>query len=162
MTSGGCVLLIVPTLELEEVFERLEQAELRLKASKYFLFRKEVEFLGHLVTPHGVQTDPAKVTKVTEWRRPTTVEDVRAFLGLCGYYHRFMDGFAANASPFHALTKMGRGFEWTERCTVASERLKELLTSAPVLAYPDFQHLFRMLMLAEWGWGLFCLRRSMV
>ena len=127
---------------LEEVFERLEQAQLRLKPSKCFLFRKEVEFLGHLVTPLGVQTDPAKVAKVVDWPRPTGVDEVRAFLGLCGYYRRFVDGFAGIAAPLHSLTRAGRVFEWTERCTVAFGKLKELLTSAPVLAYPDFQHPF--------------------
>ena len=123
---------------LEEVFDRLSLANLRLKPSKCFLFKQEVEFLGHVVTPQGVRTDPAKVAKVLNRPTPSSVSEVRSFLGFCGYYRRFIKNFSILASPLHALTKGKSDFAWSTQCTLAFELLKGRLSAAPVLAYPQF------------------------
>ena len=123
---------------LEEVFKRLEKAGLRLKPSKCYLLRDEVEFLGHIVTADGVRTDPAKIEKVVKWPVPTNVGDVRSFLGFCGYYRRFVKHFATIAKPLTNLTKSENPFKWTDQCQAAFEEIRSHLTETPTLAYPRF------------------------
>ena len=123
---------------LEEVFKRLEAADLRLKPSKCYLLRAEVEFLGHVVTASGIQTDPAKVDKVVDWPTPANVGDVRSFLGFCGYYRRFVKHFATVAKPLTNLTKAENPFKWTADCQSAFDELRCRLTTTPTLAYPRF------------------------
>ena len=95
-------------------------------------------YLGHLVTKDGLSTDPEKVEKVKNWPVPCTVRDVRAFLGLAGYYRRFIKKFSVIASPLHKLTQKDVKFKWGAGCQEAFERLKAALISAPILSYPDF------------------------
>ena len=125
-------------LRLEEVFCRLSQSNLRLKPSKCFLFKQEVEFLGHIVTPHGVGTDPTKVAKVVDWPAPTSTQEVRSFLGFCGYYRRFIKNFSLVAAPLYSLTREKSAFDWCTQCEAAFQLLKCRLSGAPVLAYPQF------------------------
>ena len=73
-----------------------------------------------------------------DWPVPINQTEVRSFLGLCGYYRKFIKGYAETAKPLHTLTENGRPFVWTEECQVAFEKLKKYLTEAPILAYPDF------------------------
>ena len=124
-------------LRLEKVFDRLRSAKLKLKPNKCTLFRKSVSFLGHLVSENGVQTDPAKVDKVKNWSPPNCVKEVRAFLGLCSYYRRFIEGYSKIAAPLHRLTEKKREFIWSQECQEAFSTLKSQLTSAPVLAFPS-------------------------
>ena len=98
----------------------------------------EVCYLGHVVSAEGVRTDPAKLQAVLEFPVPTNVKQLRSFLGLTSYYRRFIPQFAKIAGPLHALTKKNSEFTWTAVCQGAFEKLRNLLTSAPVLAYPDF------------------------
>ena len=135
--------IILFSATAEEHLERLRRllvslrvANLKLKPSKCCLMRGEVAFLGHIVSGKGIATDPDKIRAVTEWPVPETVTDVRAFLGLCSYYRRFVESFAAVAGPLHALTGKARSFAWTDECQKAFEELKTKLTSAPVLAMP--------------------------
>ena len=121
---------------LGNVFERLRQARLKLKPSKCIFFQKSVAFLGHIVSEHGVQTDPEKVRTVKEWPVPGSSKEVRSFLGLASYYRRFVKGFADIARPLHKLCEKQTKFSWTKDCQEAFDCLKELLTSAPILAYP--------------------------
>ena len=121
---------------LERVFQRLREANLKLKPSKCQLLRRSVGFLGHIVTPEGVAMDPSKVKDVVEWPVPQKLRDVRAFLGLCSYYRRFVRDFSTVAAPLFALTKKGRTFTWDEQCQETFDRLKAALTSAPILALP--------------------------
>lgn len=124
---------------LEHVLDRLSHAGLKLKPSKCKLFKKKVEFLGHIVSPEGVQTDPAKIEAVKAWPQPTTQKQVRSFLGLASYYRKFVKGFAGIAKPLHALTEhqgKKKAITWTPECEEAFDKLKEALTSAPILAYP--------------------------
>ncbi|KAK3878771.1 hypothetical protein Pcinc_016582 [Petrolisthes cinctipes] len=122
---------------LEEVLQRLRDANLKLSPKKCLFFQHEVPFLGHIVGKDGVCTDPLKVTAVKEWPVPTSVAEVRSFVGLCTYYRRFVKGFASVAVPLHQLTRKGAHFQWNEACQQAFEDLKQALVEAPVLPYPD-------------------------
>ena len=97
---------------LRQVFYRLIEAKLRLKPKKCFLFRNEVEYLGHVVTDEGIKPCPKKVAAVKEWKTPTTLKQVRGFLGLASYYRRFIPNFSELASPLTHLTKKDVPFEW--------------------------------------------------
>ncbi|MCG8624860.1 MAG: hypothetical protein MJE68_23035, partial [Proteobacteria bacterium] len=121
-----------------EVFDRLRKAGLRLKPKKCLLLRKEVPYLGHVISKEGIRPDPAKTVKVQQFPTPVDVTKVRQFLGLASYYRRFIPGFAQIAAPLHALTKKNAVFHWTPECDSAFSKLKELLTTPPVLSYPVF------------------------
>ena len=140
---------------LDTVFGKLRAFGLKIKPQKCTLFRREVKFLGHIVSAAGVATDPEKIKAVQEWEEPTSETELRSFLGLAGYYRRYVPSFAQIAKPLHQCigkatnTKKGPkrkasqespGFreKWNQDCTLAFQRLKEKLTSAPVLAHPDF------------------------
>ncbi|KAM9328400.1 uncharacterized protein lrguk [Pholidichthys leucotaenia] len=97
---------------------------------------KLVNYLGHTASDTGVATDPSKVQKVQEWSVPTSLQEVCRFVGLASYYRRFVKDFASIAEPLHALTKKNAPFQWTEKCQLAFDELKHLLTTAPVLGYP--------------------------
>ena len=127
---------------LEEVLKRFRKAGLKLKAKKCTLFQREVQYLGHIVSQNGVSTDPEKIATVKEWPTPTTVTQVRSFLGLAAYYQRFIKDFAKVAAPLHQLTEKGKKFVWTKSCSEAFASLKDKLTSAPVLAYPEMGKVF--------------------
>ena len=92
------------------VFERIRKANLQLKAKKCHLFKTEVTFLGHKVSQSGVTTEEEKVKAVQEWPTPKSVKAVRSFLGLIGYYRRFVEGYARIAAPLIALTQKGATF----------------------------------------------------
>ena len=127
---------------LDEVLTRLGEAGLKLKPSKCELFRESVIFLGYLVTPDGVKPDPQKVEAVHDWPTPKNVTGVRAFLGLCSYYRRFIKGFAHIAGPLNSLLEAGQAFEWSEECQAAFDALKAKLTGEEVMAYPADDGLF--------------------
>jgi hypothetical protein len=95
-----------------------------------------VSFLGHVISGEGISADPSKIQAVVEWKRPTTVTEIRSFLGLAGYYRRFIEGFAQLAAPMTQLTRKGVKFTWTETCEESFQELKRRLVSAPVLAVP--------------------------
>jgi len=127
---------------LRSVFTRLREAGLKLSPKKCHLFKKRVVFLGHVVSEEGVSTDPEKIKAVREWPTPTSTSALRSFLGLCSYYRRFVRGFANVAAPLHRLTENNRVFLWTSECDVAFHRLKQVLSQAPVLAYPTSEGAF--------------------
>lgn len=132
-------------IHLEKVFKRLREADVKLKPSKCHFVKSQVEYLGHIVSAEGVRPNPAKISAVKEFPVPKNVKDLRAFLGLCNYYRRFVKGFAQIASPLNKLTSKHAKFSWSPDCQTAFESLKQALTSAPILSYPDFRlpfHLF--------------------
>jgi hypothetical protein len=122
--------------DLEAIFVRLEKAGLTLKPKKCHFFRKRVEFLGHVVSEEGIETDPAKVDKVLKCPRPKNIHEVRSAVGLFSYYRRFMPDFSEIAKPLVTLTEKDRPFVWEDAQEDAFLKLKELLTKAPVLSYP--------------------------
>ena len=129
---------------LDEVFKRLKAAGLKLKPQKCHLFVTRVEYLGHLIDGNGIHTDKQKVTTVQNWPQPRHRTNVRAFLGMTGYYHRFILHYAALSKPLVKLTSKNETFIWTEDCERAFNTLKEALTKSPVLAYPDFNLPFKL------------------
>ena len=139
---------------LETVFSKLKHHGLKIEPAKCQLFRDRVSYLGHVVSADGVATDPEKTKAVKEWPVPQTVRDVRSFLEFASYYRRFVPKFAQVAGPLHKLvaelgsggsnktTKKQIGVLWTGECQNSFDHLKSLLTSAPVLAYPDYDKPF--------------------
>ena len=131
-------------LHLEQVFKRLREANLRLKPSKCHFVKSEVEYLGHVVSADGLKPNSAKIRAVQEFPVPNNVTGVKAFLGLCNYYRRFIKGFAQIASPLNKLTSKNIQFDWTPECQTSFDCLKNALVSAPILAYPDFELTFHL------------------
>ncbi|GMH06275.1 hypothetical protein Nepgr_008115 [Nepenthes gracilis] len=107
----------------------------KLKKCEFWL--EEVGFLGHVISKEGISVDPMKVEAVVKWNRPTSVTEVRSFLGLAGYYRRFVENFFQIALPLTQLTKKDAKFEWTKDCEESFQMLKDRLTSAPVLTIPN-------------------------
>lgn len=122
---------------LEQVFSALEQHQLYVGMEKCGFGLKEVDFLGHIVSGDGIRPDPAKVEAVQQWPVPSSVREVRSFLGLTGYYRRFIKHYSAKALPLTELTKAECEWRWAEPQQAAFEQLKQALVSAPVLAMPD-------------------------
>ena len=127
---------------LDTVLQRLHDAGLKLKPRKCQLFAKQVEFLGHVISCEGIQTDPKKIQAVKMWPRPETTHDVRSFVGFCSCYGRFIPKFAEISKPLHKLTEKGQAFVWTKACDTAFETLKNKLVAPPILAHPDFSKAF--------------------
>ena len=118
------------------VFERIRQAHLQLKPKKCHLFKEEVSFLGHQVSGEGIATEKDKIQAVEEWPTPRSVKEIRAFLGLTGYYRRYVEGYAQIAGPLIALTEKATKFKWGHEQQEAFVELKKKLTTAPILGYP--------------------------
>ena len=102
----------------------------------------EVVYLGHVVSAEGVRADPRKMSAVQEFPTPVDTKTLSSFLELASYYRRFVPGFASVAGPLHGLTKKDVPFIWTTECQTAFSHLKNMLTSSPILAYPDFSQPF--------------------
>ena len=83
--------------------------------------------------------DPAKIEAVTEWQQPRNITDIRSFLGLAGYYRRFIENFSKIAKPMTELPKNGVPFVWSEKCEASFQELKSKLTTSPVLTLPDIR-----------------------
>ena len=121
---------------LTRVFQRLRDANLKLKPSKTKLFQERVVFLGHVISRSGVGPDPAKISAVLEWPTPRNLTEVRSFVGLASYYKNFVENFGEVARPLYELTRKGEQFVWDDRRQQAFLSLKNKLCSAPVLAAP--------------------------
>jgi hypothetical protein len=119
---------------LQIVLQWLQDHQLYAKFSKCEFWIKEVPFLGHVVSPEGITVDPGKVKEVLEWKPPTTVSEVRSFLGLAGYYRRLIPNFSKIAKPITELLKKRNEYLWSETCDEAFKHHKRLLTTSPVLA----------------------------
>ncbi|KAL0560424.1 hypothetical protein IC582_000829 [Cucumis melo] len=122
---------------LRMVLQTLRDNKLYAKFSKCEFWLKQVSFLGHVVSKAGVSVDPAKIEAVTGWTRPSTVSEVRSFLGLAGYYRRFVENFSRIATPLTQLTRKGIPFVWSKACEDSFQTLKQKLVTAPVLTVPD-------------------------
>ncbi|GJU03462.1 putative reverse transcriptase domain-containing protein [Tanacetum coccineum] len=122
---------------LRIVLEILRQKKLYAKFSKCEFWLQQVAFLGHIVSADGIIMDPSKVEAITKWPRPTTVTEVRSFLGLAGYYRCFVEGFSRLALPLTQLMRKGEKFVWTDERNESFEELKRRLVSAPILTLPS-------------------------
>jgi hypothetical protein len=127
---------------LRIVLTRLREHQLYAKFSKCAFWLEEIQFLGHVLSAKGIAVDPSKVKDILEWKPPTIVHQVRSFLGLAGYYRRFILDFSKLVKPITSLLKNYTKFNWSSKCNEAFEQLKVLLTTAPVLAQPDIEKPF--------------------
>ena len=122
---------------VDKILQLLRAHKLHVQLQKCFLARKRVEFLGHIVESGQVKMDPRKVQAVQDWPTPTGPRDIRAFLGLAGYYRKFIHRFAARAAPLHHLTKNDVEFKWTASQQTAFDDIKAAMATGPVLTIPD-------------------------
>ena len=135
---------------LKCVFDKLEKAGLKLKPKKCKFFKTKITYLGHIVSANGIETDPKKVKAVRNWTVPKTVTDVRSFLGFTNHYRRFIKSYANVARSLNLLVSGENAnhkkalIEWTDECQVAFDKLKELCTSTPILAYVNYCKPFQL------------------
>ena len=121
---------------LQAVLQTLREHQLYAKLKKCEFWMYSVSFLGHVISEEGVAVDPRKVEAVVNWGRPTTKTEVRSFLGMAGYYRRFVENFSKIAVPLTKLTQKHAQFTWSDDCEKSFQELKRRLTTAPVLALP--------------------------
>jgi hypothetical protein len=140
---------------LRVILQRVRDHHLYAKFSKYEFWLDSVKFLGHTISSEGISVDPTKVQEVMDWKPPTSVHQIRSFLGLAGYYRRFIPDFSKIAKPMTELLKKEVKFYWDDKCDEAFYTLRKLLTTAPVLAQPDSTKLFDVYYDAS-GTGLGC------
>lgn len=122
---------------LRTVFKTLLENQLYAKFSKCEFWLEEVAFLGHIISASGIKVDPKKIEAVLDWKPPKNPTEVRSFLGLAGYYRRFVKGFSIIATPMTKLLQKDVKFVWSEKCQESFDRLKVMLTEAPVLVQPE-------------------------
>ena len=123
-------------IHLTKVLRTSKEHALYAKFSKCEFWLSQVVFLGHIVSGDGILVDPAKVEAVLKWPRPTSITEIRSFLGLARCYRRFVEGFLAIATPLTHLLKKETRFEWTNKCERSFQELKHRLTTALVLTIP--------------------------
>lgn len=141
------VVLYANTLEehnqkLSEIFDRFRDNNLKVNLSKCVFMSKSCNFLGHIISENGISPDPAKVTHVVNFKTPQTQKEVKSFLGLVGYYRRFIKDFAKISKPLTELLKKNTKYIWSFECEAAFQILKELITTPPILAYVDYSKPF--------------------
>lgn len=140
---------------LDIVLTRLQQCNLKLSAEKCFFLKKKVKFLGHIVSGQGVETDPEKTEKIRNWPRPVNSDELRSFLAFAGYYRRFVKDFSKITKPLTDLLpptmtkkntkpKVTKNWQWEKEHEDTFNRIKMILSSPPILAYPDFQAPFEL------------------
>jgi hypothetical protein len=122
---------------LKKVLDILREKKLFAKLKKCEFWLEKVSFLGHVISGDGIEVDPSKIEAVVKWERPTNVHEIRSFLGLAGYYRRFVEGFSALSRPLTALTKKNTRYVWSDECEASFQELKRRLVTAPVLALPS-------------------------
>jgi hypothetical protein len=140
---------------LRLVLQKLRDHKLYAKLSKCEFWLKQVAFLGHVVSKGGISVDPSKVQDVLSWKAPTSVSDIRNFLGLAGYYQRFIEGFSKISKPMTELLQKDKQFKWMPACESSFQELKKRLTTAPVLVMLDLEKPFSIYYDAS-GQGLWC------
>ncbi|GJT43703.1 putative reverse transcriptase domain-containing protein [Tanacetum coccineum] len=122
---------------LKMILELLKKEELYAKFSKCEFWIPKVQFLGHVIDSEGIHVDPAKIESIKDWTSPKSPTEIRQFLGLAGYYRRFIEGFSKIAKPMTKLTQKKVKFEWGDKQEAAFQLLKQKLCSAPILALPE-------------------------
>ena len=124
-------------VHLEAVFSRLRKANLKLHPSKCHFAMAELLYLGHVIGAGGVRVDESKIELVKKWPTPRSTRDVRSFVGYCSYYRRYVKNFASIVAPLNRLLQKDVEFDWTPDCEVSFQQLKTMMSSTPILSYPD-------------------------
>ena len=122
---------------IEIIFKKLKKADLKLKESKCDFFKKEIHYLGHLISVDGIQPLPEKLESIRSMPRPRSPKEIKQFLSLTGYYRKFVPRFSDMARPLTKLLAHDCEFKWTNQCDNSFQMLKDTLCSAPILKYPD-------------------------
>ena len=122
---------------LEEIFKRLKHFDLKMKRQKSSFFKKHLQYLGHLVSEKGFEPLPEKLEAIRTMPHPKTPKEVKQFLGLIGYYRKFVPRFSDLSRPLTCLTRHDAKFEWTQQCQKSFDHLRDLLMQYPILRYPD-------------------------
>lgn len=140
------ILIYSPSMELhkehlEQVLQALRKHQLYLKESKCSFAKDSLDYLGHIISAQGVATDPGKIEDMLKWPTPTTMTELRAFLGLTGYYRKFVKGYGVISQPLTAILRL-KDFQWNPQAQTTFEALKQAMTSTPVLKVPNFQEPF--------------------
>ena len=142
----------VPThlVHMRQLLQRLREADLKLNREKCNFFKSHIQYLGHLISGEGIKPLPKKLESIKEMPPPTTPKEVKQFLGLIGYYRKFVPRFADVARPLTNLTRLDQPFEWSDKCQASFELLKEALIKEPILRFPDpINHTHYIQMLAN-------------
>ncbi|GJU48093.1 putative reverse transcriptase domain-containing protein [Tanacetum coccineum] len=124
----GHLKLILKLLKMEELYAKFSKCEFCIP---------KVQFLDHVIDSQGIHVDPAKIKSIKDWASPKTPTEIRQFLGLAGYYRRFIEGFSKISNSMTKLTQKGVKFEWGDKEEGAFQLLKQKLCSAPILALPE-------------------------
>ncbi|GKD63292.1 putative reverse transcriptase domain-containing protein [Tanacetum coccineum] len=122
---------------LKLIFELLKKEELYARFSKCEFWLSKVQFLGHVIDSEGIHVDPTKIESIKDWASPKTLTEIRQFLGLVGYYRRFIEGFSKIAKPMMKLTQKNVKFDYSEKAESAFQLLKQKLCSVPILVVPE-------------------------
>ena len=122
---------------LEEIFKRLRHFDLKMKRQKSSFFKKHIQYLGHLVSEQGFEPLPEKLEAIRTMPHPKSPKEVKQFLGLIGYYRKFVPRFSDLSRPLTRLTRHDAKFEWDQQCQKSFDHLRELLMQYPILRYPD-------------------------
>jgi hypothetical protein len=124
---------------LRLVFSTLRAHQFYLKRKKCVFAKSELQYLGHIISKDGVSTDPAKTQAMVDWPVPSSLTELRGFLGLTGYYRKFVRHYGAIAKPLTTLLQGKKRWEWTKEAQQAFDKLKQAMIQTPVLALPDFE-----------------------
>ena len=145
--------------QLRAVFQKLDEVGLHLKPSKCEFLRDRLEYLGHVVSSRGIETNPKKIMAIVNWPQPKNVTQARSFLRFCNYYRKFIKGYAQIAKPLYQLIagdnakRKASEIEWTDHCEEAFLKLKKMCSDTPILAYADYTKSFKVQMPQSRGWG---------
>lgn len=123
--------------DLQSVWDKLHEARLTINLKKSRFCLQEIKFLGHIVTGQGISADPDKVKAIQSYPVPTNLKEVQRFLGLAGWYHRFVPDFSKTDEPINSLKKKGKKFIWSPECQNAFDQLKTNLLLPPILGHPN-------------------------
>ena len=133
-----------------KVFQKLGKAGLHLKPNKWEFFKDRLEYLGHVVSSKGIETNPKKIAPILNWPHSRNITQIRSFLGFCNYYRKFIKGYTQVAKPLYQLLtgenakKKTNEVEWTEQCEQVFNKLREICSDTPILAYADYSKCFKV------------------
>ena len=128
--------------KLKKLLGRLQTSGLTLQPEKCHFLQKEIADLGHVITQDGIKPDTRKIEAIQKFPRPKTRTNIKQFLGLIGYYRRFIAGFAKVSKPISQLTKLGVKLHWEKSQQETFEKLRDIIISEPILQYPNFSKPF--------------------
>ena len=139
---------------IEIIFQKLKAAGLKLKESKCDFFKREIHYLGHLISDEGIHPLPEKLDTICNMPKPGNPKEIKQFLGLCGYYRRFVPHFSDMSRSLVKLMGQEVEWNWCSKCDLSLQMMRDFLISAPILKYPDTSKLYTIFTyLSKYGWA---------